>query len=167
MENLWAPWRGEYVKSVKKIKGCFLCQSLKLKDSSKSLIPYKGKYSFIILNKFPYNNGHILISPVRHIKNFEDLSNEETNEIFSLAKSIIPVLKKVYHPQGFNVGLNLGACAGTSVANHIHLHIVPRWEGDTNYMPVIGKTKIIPESLEESCRKIKSEMQKSWDIKSK
>jgi ATP adenylyltransferase len=167
MENLWAPWRDKYIKNVGKVKGCFLCQHLKLKDGLKSLIPYKGKYSFIILNRFPYNNGHLLISPVRHIKNLEDLSDEEVNEIFSLVRRIIPILKKVYRPQGFNIGLNLGACAGTSVADHMHLHIVPRWEGDTNYMPVIGGAKIIPESLKESCRRIKSEIQKSWNRKPK
>ncbi|MBU1630362.1 MAG: HIT domain-containing protein, partial [Candidatus Omnitrophica bacterium] len=104
MENLWAPWRGKYVANVGKIKGCFLCQHLKLKDTRKSLILYKGKHSFIILNKFPYNNGHLMIVPIKHIKNLEDLGDEELNEIFLLARRIIPILKKVYHPQGFNIG---------------------------------------------------------------
>lgn len=167
MENLWAPWRGKYVANVGKIKGCFLCQHLKLKDTRKSLILYKGKHSFIILNKFPYNNGHLMIVPIKHMKNLEDLGDEELNEIFSLARRIIPILKKVYRPQGFNIGMNLGVCAGTSVAEHMHLHIVPRWKSDTNYMPVIGGTKIIPESLEESYRKIKSEVQRSWERKYK
>ena len=103
-----------------------------------------------------------MIAPNKHLKNFEDLNNEESNEIFLLLRKIIPVLKKVYKPHGFNIGVNLGMCAGTSVANHLHVHIVPRWEGDTNYMPVIGATKTIPESLEESYKKIKKEICKSW-----
>jgi ATP adenylyltransferase len=167
MGNLWAPWRGKYIKNVGKTKSCFLCRHLKLKDGRKSLIPYRGKHSFIILNRFPYNNGHLLISPIRHIKNLEDLSGEEANEIFSLVRRVIPILKKVYNPQGFNIGLNLGECAGTSVANHLHFHIVPRWEGDTNYMPVAGGVKVIPESLEESYKRIKSAILKSWNIKAK
>lgn len=167
MEKLWAPWRGKYVKNVGKVKGCFLCEHLKLKDACKSLVLYKGKHSFIILNRFPYNNGHLMIAPNKHLKNLEDLSDEEANEIFSLVRKIIPILKKAYRPQGFNVGINLGACAGTSVEAHLHLHIVPRWEGDTNYMPVIGETKIIPESLQESYKIIKNEIRKYWDKKCK
>lgn len=151
------------MKNAGKIKGCFLCRHLKLKDTRKSLVVYKGKYSFIILNRFPYNNGHLMIAPNRHLKNLEDLSENEANEIFSLARKIIPVLKKAYHPHGFNMGMNLGSCAGTSVEDHMHIHIVPRWEGDTNYMPVIGKTKIIPESLLQTHKIIRSEIQKSWE----
>lgn len=162
MEKLWAPWRGKYVKNIDKVKGCFLCHAVKSKDDCKSLIPYRAKHSFVILNRYPYNNGHLLIAPIKHVKNLEDLNEKEVNELFLLVRKIIPILKKIYHPQGFNMGLNLGACAGTSVEDHLHLHIVPRWEGDTNFMPVVGATKIIPESLEESYRRIKSEIQKNW-----
>lgn len=155
------------MKKAGKVKGCFLCKYLKLKDMRKSLILYRGKHSFIILNRFPYNNGHLMIAPNRHLKNLEDLSEKEANEIFSLVRKIIPIFKKAYRPQGFNIGLNLGICAGTSVADHMHIHIVPRWEGDTNYMPVIGETKIIPESLQESYKIIKNEIRRSWNRKLK
>lgn len=162
MKNLWAPWRREYVKNVDKVKGCFLCNCLKIKNESQDLILYKGENSFIILNRYPYNNGHLMIVPFKHTGNIEDLGEEETKEIFLLAKKIIPILKEVYNAQGFNVGLNLGRCAGAGVIDHLHLHIVPRWEGDTNYMAVTSKTKVIPESIEESYRKIKSAIQKNW-----
>jgi ATP adenylyltransferase len=162
MKNLWAPWREDYVKNVDKLKGCFLCNCLKTKSELKNLIVYKGKHSFIVLNRYPYNNGHLMIAPFKHIGNIEDLSEDEAKEIFLLGRKIIPILKEVYNAQGFNVGLNLGRCAGAGVVDHLHLHIVPRWEGDTNYMPVVGATKIIPESIEESYKRIKSAIQKSW-----
>lgn len=167
MENLWAPWRGKYVKSIGKFKGCFFCHYLKVKNGHKSLILYRAKYSFIILNQYPYNNGHLMIAPLRHTGNLEKLSDEEIKEIFLLARRMIPILKKVYKSHGFNIGLNLGRHAGAGVIDHLHVHIVPRWEGDTNFMPVVGATKVIPESLEESYRKIKSEIQKNWCKKSK
>ncbi len=162
MENLWAPWRGKYVQKVDKFKGCFLCHYLKVKDGRKSLILYRTKHSFVILNRYPYNNGHLMIASTKHTGDLVDLNDEEIREIFLLVRKIISILKKVYHPHGFNIGLNLGRCAGAGVVDHLHIHIVPRWEGDTNYMPVVGATKIIPESLEESYRRIKSEIQKNW-----
>lgn len=167
MENLWAPWRGKYVKNIGKFKGCFLCHYLKVKDGSKSLILYRAKHSFVILNRYPYNNGHLLIASNKHTGDLTKLSEAEVAEIFLLARKIIPILKKIYHPHGFNIGLNLGRHAGAGVADHLHLHIVPRWEGDTNYMPVLGATKVIPESLEESYRRIKSTIQQNWCKKSK
>lgn len=155
---MWAPWREEYVKKVDKFEGCFLCHYLERKDKLENLILHRGRHSFIVLNRYPYNNGHIMIAPFRHIGNFEDLKEEEIKEIFLLAKKIIPVLKRVYQPHGFNLGINLGRCAGAGLVDHFHLHIVPRWDGDTNYMPVTGGTKVIPEALEKSYRKIKYEI---------
>ena len=133
-----------------------------MKDELNSLILYRAKYSFIILNRYPYSNGHLMIVPFQHTGNLEDLSDEELKEIFLLARKIIPILKKVYKPHGFNLGINLGRCAGAGLVDHLHLHIVPRWEGDTNYMPVVGATKVISESLKESYRRIKNAIQQNW-----
>jgi len=155
MDNLWAPCRKEYVSKIGKEKGCFLCQVLQKEDGPENLILHRGKHSFIILNLYPYNNGHLMVAPLRHIGNFEELKEEELQEIFTFSQKLIPVLKKVYNPQGFNLGINLGRCGGAGLIGHFHLHIVPRWEGDTNFMLVTGKTKVIPESLEESYKEIK------------
>ena len=155
MDNLWAPWRKEYIKQIGKEQGCFLCQELEKEDSAENLILYRGKYSFIILNRYPYSNGHVMVAPLRHTGNFEELKKEELQEIFTLSQKLIAALKKVYNPQGFNLGINLGRCAGAGLIDHLHLHIVPRWEGDTNYMLVTGNTKVIPESLEEGYKQIK------------
>ena len=155
MDNLWAPWRKEYIEQIGKEQGCFLCQELEKKDSAENLILYRGKHSFIILNRYPYSNGHVMVAPLRHTGNFEKLKGKELQEICILSQKLIAVLKKVYNPQGFNLGINLGRCAGAGLVDHIHQHIVPRWEGDTNYMLVTGKTKVIPEDLEESYKQIK------------
>ncbi|MCM8817963.1 MAG: HIT domain-containing protein [Candidatus Omnitrophica bacterium] len=154
---LWAPWRMGYILKIKK-DICFLCQEY---NSSKTkYIVYKGKYSFIVLNIFPYNNGHLMISPIRHIKNIEDLSNEEFHEIWNLIVSSIRALKKILKPEGFNIGLNIGKVSGAGLEDHLHIHIVPRWQGDTNFMPVISNTKVIPQSLNEIAKILKKEFKK-------
>ena len=164
-ENLWAPWREEYVKKADNLKECFLCHYLTLKDGVKNLILYRGANSFIILNRYPYNNGHLMIAPIRHVGKLEELKEKELIELFSLIPKIILVLKKTYHPHGFNLGMNLGRCAGAGIKDHLHVHIVPRWEGDTNYMTVLSGTKVIPEALEESYKKIKEVVQRDWKDK--
>lgn len=154
MKNLWAPWRMEYILGAKK-GGCFFCQSLREKNGSKNLILYRGEKCLVILNRFPYNNGHLMVAPFRHIGKLESLKEEELKEMFSLAQKLIPLLKETLNPQGFNLGINLGKVAGAGVRGHLHLHIVPRWEGDTNFMPVLSRTKVIPENLAETYRKLK------------
>ncbi|MCM8771638.1 MAG: HIT domain-containing protein [Candidatus Omnitrophica bacterium] len=154
---IWAPWRIGYIIKVKKNK-CFLCESVNLKKNK--YVVYKGKNNFIIMNIFPYNNGHIMLAPFRHIKEIEDLKEEEINELILLLQKSVKVLKKILNPEGFNIGLNLGKVSGAGLEDHIHIHIVPRWQGDTNFMPVISNTKIIPQSLDQLAKILKKEFKK-------
>lgn len=147
-EIIWAPWRMGYINTIKK-KSCFLCYSFRSKKDEENFVVYRGNHSFVIMNIYPYNNGHLMVSPVRHIKSITSLKKEEEVEIMELIKKSVKVLKKVINPDGFNIGLNLGRTAGAGLENHIHFHIVPRWNGDTNFMPVISNTKVIPQSLQE------------------
>ncbi|MCX8082684.1 MAG: HIT domain-containing protein [bacterium] len=149
MDILWAPWRMAYIKQGDKKKGCFLCKAIKDSNDRKNFILYRGKYSFVIINTFPYNNGHLMVVPNRHIASIEKMKEEEEKEIFFLLKASVKIIKKVINPEGFNIGINLGEIAGAGVAGHIHFHIVPRWKGDTNFMPVISSSKVICQSLVE------------------
>lgn len=146
-KTLWAPWRAAFVLS-KKGKGCIFCNRLKMQDSVENLIVYRGKKIFVILNKFPYNSGHTMIVPNRHVAHLERLTNEEAIEFFELTRKTVSVIKKALKPHSFNVGMNLGRISGAGVPEHLHLHVVPRWHGDANFMPVIGKTKVISVPLE-------------------
>jgi ATP adenylyltransferase len=154
MKYLWAPWRMDYILGEKK-KGCFFCKKLKEKKSKKNLILHRGEYVFVVMNKYPYTNGHLMVVPRRHCLNVEELDHNELKEFFDLLKTSIKVLKVSLRPHGFNIGMNIGKVGGAG-EDHLHLHIVPRWAGDTNFMPVIGETKIIPEYLEETYQKLHS-----------
>ncbi|MCM8768939.1 MAG: HIT domain-containing protein [Candidatus Omnitrophica bacterium] len=145
-EIIWAPWRLGYILGVKK-RGCFLCQTVRGSSSKKNFLIFQRQLSFITLNIFPYNNGHLMVAPKRHVADFEDLTEKEVCELTGLVQLSIKVLRKAVAPHGFNVGLNQGRCAGAGLASHLHVHVVPRWEGDTNFMPVIAHTKVIPQSL--------------------
>ncbi len=147
MKKLWAPWRIHYIKNVEKEKGCIFCVKSKEKNDKKNFILKRGKKSFIILNKFPYNSGHLMIAPYRHTGRIESLKKDEMLEIFEFLKISVSALKKAIKPHGFNIGLNLGRIAGAGFPGHLHFHVVPRWSGDTNFMPVIGETKVIPEEI--------------------
>ncbi len=139
---LWAPWRAEFVLG-KKERGCIFCNHFKMADSVENLIVYRGEKNFVILNKFPYNSGHTMIVPNRHVAHLEKLSGEEAVEFFELTRRTVVVIKKALKPDSLNIGMNLGRTSGAGVPEHLHMHIVPRWHGDTNFMPVIGKTKVI------------------------
>jgi len=144
---IWAPWRSAFILD-KKEKGCIFCNRQKKKDSLKNLIIYRGKDNFIILNKYPYNTGHTLVVPYRHVGLLEKLTEEELSEFFELVRKTVVVIKKALKPNAMNLGMNLGRSAGAGVPGHIHMHIVPRWQGDTNFMPVIGKTSVVSIPLE-------------------
>ncbi len=149
MDILWAPWRSYYVENVENIKGCFLCHAIN-QPSSKwrdVLVLHKGRRSFIIMNKYPYNSGHLMIVPVEHVGDYEELGSETTSEMDEMLKLSLRALKSVLKPHGFNVGYNLGRTAGAGLEGHIHMHVVPRWNGDTNFMPVIAETKVISQDL--------------------
>ncbi|MEA3499698.1 MAG: HIT domain-containing protein [Candidatus Marinimicrobia bacterium] len=151
---LWSPWRMEYVKREKE-KGCVFCKRIKQSNDKKNLILIRQKYSFVIMNLYPYNNGHLMVVPYRHIADYGSLKEVERNEIAELTNLSIKVMKNVLNPGGFNIGMNIGKIGGAGIADHLHQHIVPRWEGDTNFMPIIGHTKVIVDSLNETYNDLK------------
>ncbi|NWG02778.1 MAG: HIT domain-containing protein [Syntrophaceae bacterium] len=154
MKYLWAPWRMDYILGEKK-KGCFFCQKLKEKKDIKNLILYQGQDVFVIMNKYPYGHGHVMIAPKRHCLDVEKLDPHELREMIDLLKTSVQVLKANLHPHGFNIGMNIGKMGGAG-EKHLHLHIVPRWAGDTNFMPVIGRTRVIPEYLKKTYQQLRS-----------
>jgi ATP adenylyltransferase len=159
MEQLWAPWRMNYIKLAQKSRGdCFLCQLPKEDNDESNLILHRGKLNFIILNSFPYNAGHLMVAPYRQTGSLEELTDDELREHFELVRLATSVLKKALKADGFNIGINMGRVAGAGVSSHIHTHIVPRWWGDANFMPVIGDTKVVNEALSDTYRKLKNEL---------
>jgi ATP adenylyltransferase len=154
MEYIATPWREEYVKKLIKMKGCIFCKALKKKNDKQSFILYRGIHNFVLLNKYPYTPGHLMIAPYKHLNSIELAEKEATDEMTELLKKCLSLLRKQYNPQGFNTGMNIGQCAGAGVADHYHLHIIPRWAGDSNFMPLIGKTKVVLEDLYTSYDKL-------------
>jgi len=154
MKVLWAPWRMEYILKNKE-DGCVFCKGLKENNDEKNLILIRSEKAVIFMNRFPYNNGHLLIMPTRHIGELEELTQEEVLDIHNLIQLSLSALKKSLNPDGFNIGLNLGRVAGAGVVDHIHWHIVPRWQGDTNFMPVLAEVKVMPEHLSQTYKKLK------------
>jgi ATP adenylyltransferase len=152
-DRLWAPWRLEYVTTADEAEGCFLCAALGASDED-GLVVHRGERSLVVLNKFPYASGHLLVAPARHEGELGELTDEEALEIHHLATQGIGALAEVYSPQGYNLGWNLGRIAGAGLPGHVHLHVVPRWAGDTSFMPVLADVKVIPEHLAETRRKL-------------
>jgi ATP adenylyltransferase len=149
LTHLWAPWRMEFIKG-KPPQGCVFCDLPAQKNDRENLIVYRGKECFIILNKYPYNNGHVLIVPNLHVATYTDVPDSALVEMNALAKKSMKALDASYAPQGYNIGINQGEAAGAGVKHHLHLHIVPRWSGDTNFMPVLAETKSLPQHLMKS-----------------
>lgn len=154
MEILWAPWRMEYVSSHTEKGECIFCPTDVRAEDEKRLILFVGEWSIVLMNRFPYINGHLLVAPVRHVSSLDALSPEEKLDLITRVEMSIGVLGEVMNPGGFNVGLNLGKTAGAGVKEHIHFHIVPRWSGDTNYMTILGEVRVIPEHLQVTYRKL-------------
>ncbi len=155
MKKLWAPWRFKYILHVDVKDRCIFCDKPKGEPNEENLVLYKGKHAFIIMNLFPYNSGHVMVAPYKHTSKLSELSEEELLEIMKLVNASMEAIELAYSPQGFNVGMNLGRSAGAGIEDHIHVHVVPRWIGDTNFMPIIADTKVIPEGLKESYAKLK------------
>ncbi len=149
IDRLWAPWRSVYLSSPRKGGACIFCAARRASSDRKHHVVLRGKEAFVLLNRYPYNNGHVMVAPFRHVGRLERLRPSEWGEMLRLAQRVMARLQATLHPQGFNLGLNLGRVGGAGIPGHLHLHIVPRWTGDTNFMPVIGQTKIISQSLEE------------------
>jgi len=153
MEHLWAPWRAEYIQG-KKPEGCILCEKPKENNDVANYILFRGKLNYIIMNSYPYNPGHLMVAPYRHVATPEDLKADELHEHYEIVASAVKVLRGVYDAAGFNTGMNIGKVAGAGIDGHIHSHIVPRWTGDTNFMPVIGDLRVIPQALAETYKRL-------------
>jgi ATP adenylyltransferase len=154
MKHIWAPWRIKYIQMAK-VKGCILCEKLGENKDAENYILRRGKKNFVMLNSYPYNPGHLLIAPYRHVANLEELTNEELHEHFEIVSRSLKVLRQVFNPGGFNIGINMGKVAGAGIDDHVHTHIVPRWQGDTNFMPVISEVRVVPEALAETYERLK------------
>ena len=154
MKILWAPWRIKYILGKK--EGCIFCDKVKENKDKENYVLLRGKTAFAMLNTFPYNNGHLMVAPYKHVPDFDDLDESELGELMRLVKKCTQVLKKALKPQGFNIGANVGKAAGAGVEGHIHIHVVPRWGGDTNFIYTVGETKIIPETLDDTFNKLLS-----------
>jgi ATP adenylyltransferase len=149
MERLWAPWRMEYIGQAREgqDQGCLFCEKPKEGDDEKALIVARSEKSFAMLNRYPYNSGHLMVAPFRHVGEFEEVEDDESLDMQQLMQRCVKALKEAMQPDGFNIGMNLGVVAGAGIPDHLHWHVVPRWQGDTNFMPVISAAKVLPETL--------------------
>lgn len=147
----------EYINNNHKEEGCVFCNAQNMEDGAENLIAYRGKLAFVILNRFPYTSGHLMVIPFKHSPNLEELDPETRAEMMELTSRCTTTLKNIYKPQGFNIGVNIGEAAGAGVLGHVHIHIVPRWAGDTNFMSSVGNTRVIPEALEDTFERVRKE----------
>ncbi len=154
MKKLWAPWRMEYINSEKKDECIFCVKNLRKEDEERYVL-YRTKLSFVIMNKYPYNNGHLMIAPYKHASCLTDLKDNMLEDVFRTVRLCTGILKKIYNPEGFNTGINTGAAAGAGYKDHLHVHVVPRWNGDCNFMPVLGDTRVLSEHLSASYGRLK------------
>jgi ATP adenylyltransferase len=160
MDTIWSPWRRAYVTSAARDPGCVLCRSLDGAAEADSLVVHVAAHNFVVMNLYPYNAGHVMIAPRRHVGSLAEASAEERSEMMDLARRLERVLVEAYTPDGINLGMNLGKAAGAGVADHIHMHVVPRWAGDTNFMTTVGGTRVIPEDPAEACVRLRALLQK-------
>ncbi len=158
MDRLWTPWRYTYITSVDSTPGCVFCQKPEEQDDAANGIVFRGKHNFIILNAFPYTSGHVMVVPYAHLDELHKLPEEAAHELISLSQRMERVLRDTYRAEGVNLGMNIGRCAGAGVAGHIHVHVLPRWTGDANFLSVTGETRVLPESLEVTYRRISEKL---------
>ena len=158
MKRMSTPWRRKYIEGQVKEDGCVFCNALAKKvDSHKNLVVHRGKRAFVIVNLFPYTNGHLMVAPMDHHASLELLDPETRAEMMELVSQTITLLKKIYNPHAFNVGANIGKAAGAGVPDHVHMHIVPRWTGDSNFMSILGETRVLPETIDETYARVRKE----------
>jgi ATP adenylyltransferase len=155
MDYLWSPWRYRYVAEERHEPGCVFCKKVEENEDEKNLIVYRGLSSFVLLNLYPYTSGHVMIAPYRHIGRLADADDATWSEIAALTRKAEQALQTAYKPDGINLGMNLGESAGAGIADHIHMHVLPRWHADANFMSVIGETRVLPEALSDTYRKLK------------
>ena len=159
MDYLWTPWRYAYVSTAEKAPGCIFCDLLKLGDDAKARIVHRAQYCFVILNTYPYTPGHVMIVPYAHLDELQKLPAEAAHEMMDLSQRMEGVLRTLYTPDGLNLGMNIGKAAGAGVAGHIHMHALPRWVADANFMSVVGETRILPESLDITYERIRNALE--------
>ena len=157
MERIWSPWRVQYIRGQQSM-GCILCDKPKENKDAENFILFRGKLNYVIMNAYPYNPGHLMVVPYRHIGKIEDLTPEERNEHYETVSRAVGVLRIATGTENFNLGMNLGRVAGAGIADHIHTHIVPRWNGDNNFMPVIAETRVISESMQDIYNRLKGKL---------
>ena len=153
MEQIWAPWRIKYIQ-MEKPEGCILCEKPGQNNDAQNYILYRGSKNFVIMNAYPYNPGHLMVAPYRHVASLDELTDDELREHFNIVSRSVRLLRQVFAPGGFNIGVNIGKVAGAGIDEHVHTHIVPRWQGDTNFMPVISDVRVVPEALAETYKKL-------------
>jgi ATP adenylyltransferase len=157
MKRLWTPWRMAYLTGTDKPRsdsGCIFCAKIAAPDESEHVL-CRGQFAYVTLNRYPYNNGHLMIIPYAHVASLEDLDTPTLTELMLLTTRGLAVLRQAYRPDGFNIGVNLGQAAGAGIAEHVHIHIVPRWNADTNFMPIVGETRVIPETLDQTFARLR------------
>lgn len=159
MKHIWSPWRMEYIENHGKEDGCVFCRALTLVDGPQNLIAHRGSRAYVILNRYPYTSGHVMIVPHRHQATLEVLSPVERAEMMELTSRAMAVLRQVYQTRAFNVGMNVGEAAGAGIKEHVHIHVVPRWVGDTNFMSTLASTRVLPETLDQTWNRISSGFQ--------
>ncbi|MBV9037215.1 MAG: HIT domain-containing protein [Acidobacteriaceae bacterium] len=155
MKYLWTPWRSTYMKEKKDKTKCIFCEAAASTEDAKSLVVHRGQFCFVILNRYPYTSGHLMIAPYRHVSRLTAVDEVTTAEMMQLVRRAETVLQEAYSPDGLNLGMNLGEAAGAGIEQHIHMHVLPRWRGDANFMTSVGATRIIPEALEDTYRKVR------------
>jgi ATP adenylyltransferase len=155
MNYLWSPWRMKYIEKHEKESGCVFCNAQAKADSAENLIAFRGQSAYVILNRYPYTSGHLMVIPFVHVSNLEELNAETRAEMMELASRCTTILRKTYRTQSFNMGINIGEAAGAGVLGHVHIHIVPRWAGDTNFITTTGETRVLPEALEDTYKRVR------------
>jgi ATP adenylyltransferase len=156
MKYIWSPWRMTYIQKHKEVEGCVFCKAQEQPDGSDNLILHRGKRSFVILNRYPYTSGHLMVVPYVHVSTLTELDSETRAEMMELTNRVMSLLSQEYSAEGFNIGINIGEAAGAGITEHVHQHIVPRWTGDTNFMSALGETRVLPERLEDTYQRLKT-----------
>jgi ATP adenylyltransferase len=161
MKVMWAPWRMTYVKHARKPAACIFCSTARERRDEANLLLHRSAHGFVIMNLYPYNSGHVMVAPYAHVRSLESLSDESALDLIRLTNFSLAVLRAEIRPEGFNVGINIGRVGGAGIETHVHLHIVPRWNGDTNFMPLFSETRVIPEHLRATYRKLRERFRKA------
>ena len=157
MDHIWSPWRYQYIKTAGSHSGCIFCEIVNSTEDEENLVVHRGKSNFIVLNRYPYTSGHVMVIPFPHVATLEETPAEAAQEMMHLTRRAEKALRKLYRPEGINIGMNIGKAAGAGVAGHIHMHVLPRWVADSNFVTVVGETRVLPEELSETWRRLQGE----------